>query len=203
MSTPLSVAVLSFWHVHAPDYARSVQNHPGTTLTAVWDNDDERGKAGADQFGVPYTADLDALLAREDIDAVTVTTSTDLHHEIMLKAIAAGKHIFTEKMLAPTVAEAEEIVAAAAARGVKLVVSLPRLYEGLTLTASRLIAEGKLGEKIGGGVANAQLAAGGGDQADRRVQVRAGNRAEDGDQHEQDRARRQRVAEQGDGIVPA
>ncbi len=146
MSTPLSVAVLSFWHVHAPDYARSVQNHPGTTLTAVWDNDDERGKAGADQFGVPYTADLDALLAREDIDAVTVTTSTDLHHEIMLKAIAAGKHIFTEKMLAPTVAEAEEIVAAAAARGVKLVVSLPRLYEGLTLTASRLIAEGKLGE---------------------------------------------------------
>ena len=146
MSTPLSVAVLSFWHVHAAEYAHSIQQHPDTTLAAVWDNDEERGRAGAADLGVDYTGDLDALLARNDIDAVAITSSTDLHHEIMLKAIAAGKHIFTEKMLAPTVAESEEIVAAAAEQGVKLVVSLPRLYEGMTLTASKLMAEGKLGE---------------------------------------------------------
>ena len=128
MSNPLKIATLSFWHVHAGDYSRQAQAHPGTELVAVWDDDAERGQAGADQFGVEYTADLDALLARDDLDGVVITTPTDVHRDIMLKAARAGKHIFTEKVLAPTVAEAEEIVAATDAAGVKLTVSLPRLW---------------------------------------------------------------------------
>ncbi len=146
MSTPLSVAVLSFWHVHAADYSRSTQRHPDTTLVAVWDDDETRGRAGAADFGVEYTSELDALLAREDIDAVIVTTATVQHHEIMMKAIAAGKHIFTEKLLAPTVEQAEELIEAAAERGIALVVSLPRLYEGHTKAVADTIASGKLGE---------------------------------------------------------
>ena len=39
MSHPLRVAVLSFWHVHAGDYARSTVQHPDTELVAVWDDD--------------------------------------------------------------------------------------------------------------------------------------------------------------------
>ena len=56
---------------------------------------------------------------------------------------------------------------------------------------------------VGGGVAPAKLAARRGDEADRRVHVRAGDRPEHGDQHEEDRAGRERVAEQRDGVVPA
>src|SRR5258705_332753 len=82
-----------------------------------------RGQAGADQFGVEYTDDLDALLARDDLDGVTVTTATNVHRDVMVKAANAGKHIYAEKVLAPTVAEAEEIIAAADANNVKLVVS--------------------------------------------------------------------------------
>jgi 1,5-anhydro-D-fructose reductase (1,5-anhydro-D-mannitol-forming) len=146
MQRPLSVAVLGFWHVHAGDYANAVLEHPDTELTAVWDSDAERGREGAERFGVEFVADLDDLLAREDIDAVTVTTSTDVHHEVMTKAAAAGKHIFTEKLLAPTVTEAEHILEVAAAHGVVVEVSLPRLYEASTVTAARLLAEGKLGQ---------------------------------------------------------
>ncbi|GAA2100277.1 Gfo/Idh/MocA family oxidoreductase [Microlunatus panaciterrae] len=145
MAAPLRVAVLSFWHVHAGDYARQTQQHPGTELVAVWDDDEERGKLGAEQFGVEYVSDLDALLARDDIDAVTITTSTDVHRDIMVKAAEAGKHIFTEKLLAPTVAEAEEIIAAADANDVKLIVSLPRLYHGYTQAITEVITSGKLG----------------------------------------------------------
>ena len=43
MSHPLTVAAIGFWHVHAGDYARNVQQHPDTTLVAVWD-DDERAR---------------------------------------------------------------------------------------------------------------------------------------------------------------
>jgi predicted dehydrogenase len=146
VSTPLRIATLSFWHVHAGDYSRQATEHPGTELVAVWDDDAERGKAGAEQFGAEYTGDLDALLARDDLDGVVITTPTDVHRDIMVKAAEAGKHIFTEKVLAPTVAEAEEIVAATDAAGVKLIVSLPRLYHGYTQAIQDVLAGGALGQ---------------------------------------------------------
>lgn len=146
MSHPLAVAAIGFWHVHAGDYARAAQNHPGTTLVAVWDDDPERGRAAAEQFGVEFVADLDELLARDGLDAVTITTSTDQHRDVIGRAVAAGKHVFTEKVLAPTVEEADELVAAADAAGVSLVVSLPRLYHGYTLAIEKVLDEGTLGE---------------------------------------------------------
>lgn len=145
MSKPLKIAVLGFWHVHAGDYARQAQQHDGTELVAVWDDDVARGQAGADQFGVEFAPDLDALLARDDLDAVTITTSTDVHRDLMVAAANAGKHIFTEKLLAPTVAEADEIIAAADANGVKLAVSLPRLSHGYTQAIREVIDSGELG----------------------------------------------------------
>jgi predicted dehydrogenase len=145
VSTPLKIATLSFWHVHAGDYSRQAQQHPGTELVAVWDADAERGQDAADQFGVEFTGDLDALLARDDLDGVVITTPTNEHRDLMLKAARAGKHIFTEKVLAPTVAEAEEIIAATDAAGVKLTVSLPRLAHGYTQAIREVIDSGSLG----------------------------------------------------------
>lgn len=146
MPSPIRVAVLSFWHVHAGDYTRRTVEHPDTELVAIWDDDDERGKTAAEQYGVEHTSDLEALLARDDIDAVTVTTETSRHRDIMVAAANAGKHIFTEKLLAPTVAEAEEIIKACDDNGVKLIVSLPRLYDGYTPVVTELIKSGKLGD---------------------------------------------------------
>ncbi|OIH93832.1 Gfo/Idh/MocA family protein [Curtobacterium sp. MCBA15_001] len=145
-TTPIRVAVLGFWHVHAGDYARQTVEHPGTELVAVWDDDVARGQAGAAEFGVPFADDLDALLARDDVDAVTITTSTDVHHDVITRAARAGKHVFTEKLLAPTVSEAEDLVATCDAAGVKLVVSLPRLYHGYTQAILDEIRSGRLGE---------------------------------------------------------
>jgi len=142
---PLRIAVLGFWHVHAADYAREAQEHPDTRVVAVWDDDAALGRPGAEQFGVPYLASLDEVLARDDVDAVTVTTETSRHHEVMTRAIAAGKHVFTEKVLAPTVEEAESIVAAADAHDVRLVVSLPRLAHGYTHAIADVLAAGSLG----------------------------------------------------------
>jgi 1,5-anhydro-D-fructose reductase (1,5-anhydro-D-mannitol-forming) len=144
VSKPLRVAVLGFWHVHARDYARQTQAHPGTELVGVWDDDVTLGQAGADQFGVPFTQDLDALLS--EVDAVTITTPTNEHRDVMVRVANAGKHIFTEKLLAPTVAEAEEILAAADASDAKVVVSLPRLSHGYTQAISEVIASGELGQ---------------------------------------------------------
>ncbi|NAZ80282.1 Gfo/Idh/MocA family oxidoreductase, partial [Kineococcus sp. R8] len=127
------------------DYARAALAHPGSTLTAVWEPDAGLGRPLADEFGVGLTDDLDALLAREDVDAVTVTTETTAHTDVIGRALAAGKHVFTEKLLAPTVAECEALVAQAAAAGRALVVSLPRLSHGYATALRDTVAAGTLG----------------------------------------------------------
>jgi 1,5-anhydro-D-fructose reductase (1,5-anhydro-D-mannitol-forming) len=143
---PITVAVLGFWHVHAAEYAAWAHRHPDTELVAIWDDDPDRGRAAAKAVETAFVEDLDKLLARDDIDAVTVTTATSAHHAIMLRAAQAGKHIFTEKLLAPTVAEAEEIIDVADSAGIALVVSLPYLYRGYTRAILGQLDEGRLGE---------------------------------------------------------
>jgi 1,5-anhydro-D-fructose reductase (1,5-anhydro-D-mannitol-forming) len=143
---PITVAVLGFWHVHAAEYAARVRQHPATELVAVWDDDPARGRTAADSLETVFLGDLDDLLARDDIDAVTVTTATTAHRSIMLRAGRAGKHIFTEKLLAPTIAEAEEIIDMVDKAGTALVVSLPHLYRGYTRAIVHELDEGQLGE---------------------------------------------------------
>ncbi|MBW7457031.1 Gfo/Idh/MocA family oxidoreductase, partial [Paenibacillus sepulcri] len=142
----IRVAMLSYWHVHAWDYTKQVQENPGTEIVAVWDEIPSRGQETADKLGVPFVADLDEILARADVDAVVVDTPTNIHRDVMVKAARAGKHIFTEKVIAPTLKEVNEIIAAVKEAGVKLTVSLPRLNDGYTLAAQEVLAKGLLGE---------------------------------------------------------
>lgn len=138
--------MLSYWHVHAEDYTRQVLANPNTEIAAIWDEIPERGADKAAKYGVPYIASLDELLARADIDAVVVDAPTNIHREVMVKAAKAGKHIFTEKVVAPTYAEARDILAAVKEAGVKLTVSLPWLYKDSTKAIEAVVKEGTLGQ---------------------------------------------------------
>lgn len=142
----IRIGKISYWHVHAEDYTKQALEHPETELAAIWDELPERGQAKAAQYGVPYYASLDEMLAQDDIDAVIVDAPTNMHREVMVKAAEAGKHIFTEKVIAPTAKEVSDILAAVRKAGVKLMVSLPRLYDGYTQTIDRVLQGGKLGK---------------------------------------------------------
>jgi 1,5-anhydro-D-fructose reductase (1,5-anhydro-D-mannitol-forming) len=141
----IRVAMLSYWHVHAWDYTREAQAHPNTEIVAVWDEIPTRGEEAATKLGVPFIANLDELLAREDIDGVIVDTPTNIHRDVMVKAAQAGKHIFTEKVLALTTKEVNEIVNAVEEAGVKLTVSLPRLNDWYTTTIQKVLESGDIG----------------------------------------------------------
>lgn len=142
----IKVGMLSFWHVHAGDYAKLANEHPDTVIAGIWDEDAKRGRREAEARQVPYYETLEQLLQQEDIAGVIVDTPTDAHHDVMLKAAAAGKHIFTEKVIAPTLKEANAIVEAVNKAGVSLTVSLPRLYDGYTLAIQQVLQEGWLGK---------------------------------------------------------
>lgn len=141
----IRIGMLSYWHLHAADYTKAALEHPGTEIVAVWDEDPARGAAEAAELGVPFVAELDDLLARDDIDAVVVGTPTSRHREVIVAAAQAGKHVFSEKVIAATAREADEVVAAVDAAGVVFVVSMWRTDEPSTPAIAELLATGAVG----------------------------------------------------------
>jgi len=138
--------MVSFWHVHARDYAIQATAHPDTEIVAAWDEVSDRGRVAAEALGVRFYERLEDLLAEPDIDAVIVDTPTNVHRDIIIASVQAGKHIFTEKVLAPTLYECNEILTAVEQAGVKLTVSLPRLNAGYTQAIKQIIDQKQLGE---------------------------------------------------------
>ena len=118
-------------------------------MQVVVGRDPERAAHAAERFGWAESAtDWREVVARDDIDLVDICTPGNTHHEIALAALAAGKHVLCEKPLANSVAEAEEMSAAAeaaVARGVYAMCGFTyRRVPALTL-ARELVAEGRLG----------------------------------------------------------
>jgi predicted dehydrogenase len=111
---PVQVGVvgLGYW---GPNLARNFDSVPGAELRWICDADDERRARWAARF--PRTrasADFDELLADAELDAVVIATHVPSHAVLARRAFEAGKHVFVEKPLAQSVAEAEDVVAAAA-----------------------------------------------------------------------------------------
>src|SRR5262249_8551147 len=92
------------------------------------------------------TADWRALVRDPEIDVVNITTPNALHKEMALAAIAAGKHVYCEKPLAPQAGDAREMADAAEARGVKTQVGFNYLCNPMLGLARDMIAGGELGE---------------------------------------------------------
>ncbi len=142
----LNAAMLSKWHVHASGYANMLVNSGKVAIKAVWDDDVARGSAWASELGAEFYSDLSALLARPDIEAVFVDSPTTAHKDIIIAAAKAGKHIFTEKALCPTVAECLEVKAAIEEAGVIFTISYPARFKPVFKLAQKLIADGSLGK---------------------------------------------------------
>ncbi len=103
-------------------------------------------EAAAAEIGCAFhTADYRELLAREDIDAVDICTPNNSHHEIALAAAAAGKHIYCEKPLAMTVAEAVVMAQAVERAGVKSQVTFNFRFFPALARARQLMDEGFVG----------------------------------------------------------
>ena len=92
------------------------------------------------------TADWRTIMADPAIDLVSITAPNALHKEMSLAAIAAGKHVYCEKPLAPLASDALEMTLAAEAKGVKTQVGFNYLCNPMLALAREMIAAGELGE---------------------------------------------------------
>jgi predicted dehydrogenase len=145
MNTPLRIAVLSRWHVHADEYAKAVNDHRGARVAAVWDESADRGRAWATDLGVPFVPDYATLFADPAVDGIVVTAPTNMHKELIVAAARAGKHVFTEKVLATRLADARSIAEAVRSARIRFTISFPRRTIAPLLYAKNLVASGALG----------------------------------------------------------
>ena len=142
----LKVAMLSGWHVHADGYAKEFSSLPDVALNYMWDEDAARGAEFSKKYGMEFIPSLDELLAKDDVDAVCVNAPTNMHRDVIVKAAKAGKHVFTEKVLAATNKEAGEIKKAVEEAGIKFCISFPHRTSPNNLYAKKIMDKGLLGK---------------------------------------------------------
>ncbi|MEE2753197.1 MAG: Gfo/Idh/MocA family oxidoreductase [Candidatus Latescibacterota bacterium] len=108
------------------------------------------------EFGIPCGTDLDAMLARDNVDAVIVSTPHYLHAPLGVEAANAGKHVIVEKPMATTLEDADALISACKANGVLLSSKESGVhYQPQTQKARSLIQDGVIGEVMGVQIAGA------------------------------------------------
>ncbi|MFT3974312.1 MAG: Gfo/Idh/MocA family oxidoreductase [Amaricoccus sp.] len=116
-------------------------------LHTVADRTEDLGRAAAQSLGFRHgTGDWRRLVADPEIHLVDVTTPNAFHKEMSLAGLAAGKHVYCEKPLAPLASEAREMADAADLSGTKTQVGFNYLCNPMIGLAREMIEAGELGE---------------------------------------------------------
>ena len=148
MSQTLRCAIVGTGAV-AHLHARAIEAHPNAELVAVTNQTRSKADAFAAEWGNPRVFDdINDLLAAEHPDVVLICTPPGVHRDQTIASFAAGAHVIVEKPPAPSLAELDEMRAAAAAAGRQLAV----VFQQRTGTAAahfrRLLSEGALGRPL-------------------------------------------------------
>ena len=114
-------------------------------LVAIADIDEARRSALARRYRVAAYADYEEMLTGEKLDVVSISVPTELHRDVALAAIARGVHVLVEKPIAASVQQADEMIQAAAARGLTLTVGHVERFNPAVVELKRRLAAGELG----------------------------------------------------------
>ena len=142
----IGVVGLGYW---GPNLARNFDDLPDAELVWICDADEERlAQSGARFPDARTTTSFDDLLGDESLGAVVVATPVPTHAELAGRALAAGKHVFVEKPLALSAAEAADVAALAAERGLALMPGHLLLYHPGVAKLREIVASGDLGRLL-------------------------------------------------------
>jgi len=133
----------------AKSTARSLAKVAGARVTACFDPNPASANDLKEMTGAEPVASVEALLARDDVDAVYLATPHDLHAPGTLAALAAGKHVLVEKPVALREEDARAMDEAARKAGRIVSVAYLCRYFANSLKAAALMREGVIGEVIG------------------------------------------------------
>ncbi|MBL1065561.1 Gfo/Idh/MocA family protein [Streptomyces sp. 7-21] len=149
MGQPLNVGIIGAGAISGA-YLTTLERLGALRLTAVTDLDRARAERLAERAGggVAVAASSDELLARDDVEAVLNLTLPAVHAEISLAALNAGKHVYSEKPLAATREDADALLAAASATGLRLGCAPDTVLGAGTQTARKAVDDGLIGTPV-------------------------------------------------------
>lgn len=124
----------------------------GARLVAVAARSPETSAAAQAEFGVPSYTDYQDLLARADVEAVTVVAPNYLHYALTMAALQAGKHVLVEKPMAFTSTECEQMIAAAHQAERVLYVGHEFRQFAIWRKVKELLAAGAIGQPLFGDI---------------------------------------------------
>ena len=144
----IKVGVIGYGY-WGPNLVRNFHEHPETSVAKVCDLDDALlSKVRVRYPTIETTQSLETLLADPEIDAVAVATPITTHFDLALQAINAGKHVLVEKPLAHDVACCDQLISAAAARDVVLMVDHTLPFTPAVQRIKQLIDDGEIGDVL-------------------------------------------------------
>lgn len=121
-------------------------------LVAVCDIVEEKAKKIGEQFGVPYFTDMNEMLAKTDMDVVTVLTESGYHAKHVIEIAKHKKHIVVEKPMALTLDDADAMIKACDEAGVKLFVVKQNRFNVPVVKAREALEAGRFGKLVLGTV---------------------------------------------------
>jgi predicted dehydrogenase len=133
----------------SPAYLKAAKSFPILDIRGLADANPEAAARRGAEFGLPVMS-VEALLADPSVEIVINLTIPKVHVAVGLSALAAGKHVHSEKPLGITTAEARQLLAAAAARGLRVGCAPDTFLGGAHQTCRALVDAGAIGTPIGG-----------------------------------------------------
>ncbi len=133
-------------------HARAILGLDQARLIAAADPNEAARQAFAARYRVPALADLASLLENPAVDVISICTPSGLHARQAIQAAQAGKHIVVEKPMALNLPEADAIIAACRAAGVKLTVISQLRFTDAVRQSRAALAAGRLGRLVSGDV---------------------------------------------------
>jgi predicted dehydrogenase len=129
-------------------HAKVIADMPDAELVAICSRDAGRANEIADRFGGEPATDYNALLAREDIDAVSICTASGEHATFGIPAAKAGKHVLVEKPIEISLEKADALISACEANNVKLGVIFQLRFLDVCREVKQAIEDGVLGNPV-------------------------------------------------------
>src|SRR4051812_8010893 len=147
MSTPnpVQIAIIGCGNIAGP-YVRDFPNYSEFALRGVADIDTARAEAFAAEWSTQAYPTIDALLADPAVELVVNLTTQQAHTAVITRCLEAGKHVYSEKPLAMSYAEAAGLVRLAQEKGLRLACSPFTLMGEAQQTAWKWLREGRLGQ---------------------------------------------------------
>lgn len=130
-------------------YLKAAAGFPVLDIRAVADLNPEVARARAEEFGLRAVA-LDDIFRDPSVDIILNLTIPKAHVDVGLRAIEAGKHVYSEKPLGVTFAEGKRLIEAARAKGLRVGSAPDTFLGGAHQTSRHLIDAGRIGRPVGG-----------------------------------------------------